>query len=87
MSIHLTDSEVSVAGAIREAIEQRIPGASAQVAGRGGHFQIEVSSSVFAGKGMLESHRLVYSAITHLMAGASPPVHAIDSLKTLTPAV
>ena len=31
---------------------------------------------------MLESQRLVYSAITHLMKGDMAPVHAIDSLKT-----
>jgi acid stress-induced BolA-like protein IbaG/YrbA len=40
---------------------------------------------VFAGKNMLESQRLVYSAITHLMAGDMAPVHAVDSLKTRTP--
>jgi len=31
---------------------------------------------------MLESQRLVYSAITHLMSGNQPPVHAVDSLRT-----
>jgi hypothetical protein len=34
---------------------------------------------------MLESQRLVYSAIAHLMKGDAPPVHAVDSLKTRTP--
>jgi hypothetical protein len=31
---------------------------------------------------MVESHRLVYSAIAPLMKGSAPPVHAVDSLKT-----
>jgi stress-induced morphogen len=44
-----------------------------------------VTSPVFAGKSMLESQRLVYGAIAHLMAGDQAPVHAIDSLKTRTP--
>jgi len=56
------------------------------VNGGGGHFTIEVVSSAFAGKGMLESQRLVYSAIAHLMKGDLAPVHAVDSLKTKTPA-
>jgi len=34
---------------------------------------------------MLDSQRMVYGAITHLMKGAAPPVHAVDSLKTRTP--
>jgi acid stress-induced BolA-like protein IbaG/YrbA len=41
---------------------------------------------VFAGMSKLESQRLVYSAIAHLMQGDMPPVHAVDSLKTQTPA-
>jgi hypothetical protein len=34
---------------------------------------------------MLESQRLVYAAITHLMKGDMAPVHAVDSLRTKTP--
>jgi hypothetical protein len=30
----------------------------------------------------LASQHLVYGAITHLMTGDAPPVHAVDSLKT-----
>lgn len=85
MSKHATDFQGSVTDALREAIEQRLPDASARVAGHAGHYRIEVRSPVFAGKGMLESQRLVYGAIAHLMKGESPPVHAIDSLKTLVP--
>lgn len=68
--------------ALREAIEKQIPAAKADVSGGGGHFTLEVVSPEFAGKSMLESHRLVYSAIAHLMNGNLAPVHAIDSLKT-----
>ncbi|HEY1533180.1 MAG TPA: BolA family protein [Polyangiaceae bacterium] len=85
MSSHPTNFQGSVVDALRQAIEQAIPGAEAVVTGGGGHFSIEVVASAFAGKGMLESQRLVYSAIAHLMKGDAPPVHAVDTLKTRTP--
>jgi acid stress-induced BolA-like protein IbaG/YrbA len=85
MSSHPTDYQGSVIDALREAIEQQIPNSQAAVNGGGGHFSIEVTSPVFAGRSMLDSQRLVYSAIAHLMQGDAPPVHAVDSLKTRTP--
>lgn len=85
MSAHPTNFQGSVTDALRQAIEQAIPDSQATVSGNGGHFTIEVVASAFAGKGMLESQRLVYSAIAHLMKGDAPPVHAVDSLKTRTP--
>ena len=85
MSSHPTDFQGSVVDALREAIERQVPDSQAEVTGAGGHFSIVVTSPVFAGKSMLESQRLVYSAIAHLMKGDAPPVHAVDSLKTRTP--
>ena len=86
MSSHPTDFQGSVVDALREAIEQQIHNSRATVNGGGGHFSIEVTSPVFAGMSMLESQRLVYGAIAHLMRGNAPPVHAVDSLRTRTPA-
>jgi acid stress-induced BolA-like protein IbaG/YrbA len=85
MSSHPTDFQGSVVDALREAIEREIPDSRAVVNGGGGHFSIEVTSPAFAGKSMLESQRMVYGAITHLMQGERAPVHAVDSLKTRTP--
>lgn len=62
-----------------------MPDATVEVSGGGGHYNIVVVSTAFAGKSMLESQRLVLSAIKHLINGASPPVHAVDSLVTRTP--
>jgi stress-induced morphogen len=85
MSSHPTNFQGNVIDALREAIETQIPAAKAEVRGGGGHFTLEVTSPEFAGKSMLESHRLVYGAIAHLMNGDLAPVHAIDSLKTRAP--
>lgn len=86
MPSHSTDFQDSVIDALREAIEQQIPNSRAAVNGDGGHFSIDVTSPAFAGLSMLESQWLVYVAIAHLMEGAASPVHAVDSLKTRTPA-
>ena len=85
MSIHLTTFEGSVTDAIEKAIKGAIDGAEVEVQGGGGHFTIAVRSQVFTGKSKLQSHRLVLSAIKHLMAGDNAPVHAVDSLKTSVP--
>jgi stress-induced morphogen len=83
MSHHDTDFKGDILAALREAIQARMPGAVAHVSGGGGHYTIQVSSRTFAGKSKIESHRLVYGAIAHLMKGDSPPVHAVDSLVTV----
>ena len=85
MSDHPTDFVGSVEDAISSSVKDRIPDAVVTVSGGGGHYRIEVVSTVFAGKSMLESQRLVLGAIKHLLAGAAPPVHAVDSLTTKTP--
>lgn len=85
MSDHPTDFQGSITDAIREAILAKISDAEVEVSGGGGHYSIAVTSAVFAGKGRVEAQRLVYGAITHLMAGDRAPVHAVDSLRTMTP--
>ncbi len=84
MSNHPTSFQGDIVATIREAIEGKVPDARAEVSGGGGHYNIVVTSPVFAGKSTLESQRLVYSAIAHLMKGDDAPVHAVDSLKTKT---
>jgi acid stress-induced BolA-like protein IbaG/YrbA len=85
MSDHPTDFAGSIPDAISAAIRAQLPDAAVEVTGGGGHYTIGVVSTGFAGKNMLESQRLVLSAIKHLLAGAAPPVHAVDKLTTRTP--
>lgn len=85
MSDHPTDFVGSVPDAITDAIKQKLPDAAVTVGGGGGHYTISVISTGFAGKNMLESQRLVLSAIKHLLSGERAPVHAVDSLSTRTP--
>ena len=82
MSSHPTNFQGDVVAALREAIESKIPSSQASVSGGGGHYTIDVVSTTFEGLTMLESQRLVYSAITHLMQGDLAPVHAVDKLTT-----
>lgn len=72
--------------AIEDAIRQKLGDAELDVrAGSAGHYTISVASRAFAGLSMLQSQRLVYGAIAHLMQGHDAPVHAVDSLKTRVP--
>jgi acid stress-induced BolA-like protein IbaG/YrbA len=85
MSHHLTTFQGSIPDAIERAIKEKITDAQVEVRGGGGHFEIAVVSTIFAGKSTLEKHRLVLTAIAHLMQGDGAPVHAVDSLRTVTP--
>jgi len=85
MSDHPTDFKGSVTDALRDAICGAMPDANVEATGGGGHYSLVVTSAAFEGKGMLESQRLVYSAIAHLMKGDGAPVHAVDTLKTVKP--
>lgn len=85
MSDHPTDFVGSVEEAITSSLKAKMPDAVVEVSGGGGHYKIAVVSTAFAGKSMLESQRLVLSTIKHLINGANPPVHAVDSLTTRTP--
>jgi acid stress-induced BolA-like protein IbaG/YrbA len=42
-----------------------------------------VVSDAFEGKSRVRQQQMVYAAITPLMTGDAPPVHAIDRLETV----
>jgi BolA protein len=43
-------------------------------AGGGGHYRVAITAAAFAGKGLVERHRMVYAALAGEMKGA---VHAL----------
>jgi len=66
-------------------IKAEMPDAQVQVqdlTGGGDHYQVTVVSSQFEGKGLVQQHQLVYSALQEAMS--SEAIHAL-ALKTQTP--
>lgn len=76
---------MSILDQVKQAIESSIPGSQATVRGGGGHFEIEVVASQFAGMRILAQQRLVLQSIKELMAGNDAPVHAVDRIVCRTP--
>jgi acid stress-induced BolA-like protein IbaG/YrbA len=72
-------------GKLQVALEGAFEGASIDVRGSGGHFEIRVTSPLFEGENRLARQRRVYRAIADLMKGDDAPVHAVDRLETETP--
>jgi acid stress-induced BolA-like protein IbaG/YrbA len=83
---HTSMSTQDTLAAIKARVGDAIPGCRVAVEGGGGHYTIEVVSDAFEGLTTLKKQRMVYRAIKELMAGDDAPVHAVDSLKTLTTA-
>ncbi|MCB1725338.1 MAG: BolA/IbaG family iron-sulfur metabolism protein [Chromatiaceae bacterium] len=67
---------------IKALIEAGIPGADVEVTGDGRHFEARVSSALFAGKSLIQQHRMVKDAVKAQIE--SEELHAL-SIKTLTP--
>jgi stress-induced morphogen len=87
MPLPILNSPEAICTALHDAVLAAIPDAQVTAtANSPGHFQLEVISPVFAGKSMVQQQQVVYGAIKELMAGDHAPVHAIDRLKTKTPA-
>jgi acid stress-induced BolA-like protein IbaG/YrbA len=82
MGDHPTDFVGDIPTAIKSAIAEKIEGAVIEADGGNGHYTITVVAAVFEGKSMVQSQRLVLSAIAHLMKGDRAPVHAVDKLTT-----
>lgn len=85
MSDHPTNFAGDIPAAIRAHITAVLPDAVVEVSGGNGHWTLSVTSALFADKQMLARHRMVMSAIAPLLAGAAPPIHAVDTLTTKLP--
>jgi len=67
---------------IQSRIEQGLPGSQVSVTGDGRHFEAVVITDAFAGKGLLEQHRMVYATLGDKVGG---DIHAL-SVRTYTQA-
>ena len=86
MALKIIGAADDVPQRIEAAIRGALPDARVEVrAGGAAHYELRVTSEAFRGKSMVQQHQLVYGAITSLMAGDAPPVHAIDRLTTQLP--
>ena len=65
---------------IQAMIARGLPGSEVQVTGDGRHFDAVVVTDAFAGKGLLEQHRMVYATLGDKMGGA---IHAL-TMRTYT---
>ncbi len=61
--------------------ESHLHAGHAGARGGGGHFRVEITAAAFAGRGLIDRHRLVYAALADEMKGA---VHAL-ALTTRAP--
>jgi stress-induced morphogen len=62
---------------VRRCLEAAFPGARilvANPAGDGEHLEVQVASAAFAGRGLVDQHRMVYAALGDLM----PQIHALQ---------
>ncbi len=82
----LGDDSAETIERIRSVIEAAMPCQEIDVRpGSPRHYTIRVISEAFVGLSRVKQQRLVYAAISELMAGDSAPVHAVDSLECVTP--
>jgi acid stress-induced BolA-like protein IbaG/YrbA len=66
---------------LQDLITRGIAGAQVTVTGEGDHFEALVVSDQFAGRSLVEQHRLVYATLGDRMGGE---IHAL-ALRTCTP--
>ncbi len=69
------------ASELQALIQAGLPDAEVIVRGEGDHFEAVVISRQFAGRTMVQQHRLVYAVLGERMGGE---IHAL-ALRTLTP--
>ncbi|MEN8167259.1 MAG: BolA/IbaG family iron-sulfur metabolism protein [Pseudomonadota bacterium] len=67
---------------VEELIRAGMPGADVTVTGDGRHFEAIVVSADFAGKSLIQKHRMVMATVKEQIA--SDELHAL-SIKALTP--
>ena len=66
---------------VKSLIEQALPGSEVTVTdltGGGDHLAVVVAAPQFAGKGLIDQHRLIHTALKYKMAPLSREIHALQ---------
>lgn len=71
---------------IEDLIKAGLPGAQVRVSGDGRHFDAEVVADQFAGKGLLQRHRMVLATVQAQIASDELHALSIKSAKTFAEA-
>jgi len=70
---------------VKRLIEDALPGSAVSVTdmtGSGDHLAVVVRASQFAGRGLVDQHRMIHAALKHKMAPESGEIHALQ-IKTV----
>ena len=70
---------------IKRLIEDALPGSRVSVTDRtggGDHLAVAVTAPQFAGRGLIDQHRMIHAALKHKMAPVSGEIHALE-IKTV----
>ena len=70
---------------VRALVEEGIPGAQVEVSdltGTSDHFKVQVVSEAFAGKSLIEQHKMVHASLGQYL---TREIHAVD-IRTSVPA-
>ena len=66
---------------VRRLIEDALPGSSVIVTdltGGGDHLSVAVTAPQFAGRTLIDQHRMIHAALRHKMAPVSGEIHALQ---------
>ena len=70
---------------VKRLIEDALPGSRVSVTdltGGGDHLAVVVAASQFAGRGLIDQHKMIHAALRHKMAPVSGEIHALQ-IKTV----
>jgi stress-induced morphogen len=70
---------------VKRLIEDALPGSRVSVTdltGGGDHLAVVVTASQFAGRGLIDQHKMIHTALRHKMAPISGEIHALQ-IKTI----
>jgi stress-induced morphogen len=66
---------------VKSLLEKALPGSLVTVSdltGTGDHLSVAIAAPQFAGKALIDQHRMIHAALRHLMPPVSQEIHALQ---------